>query len=80
MRAYVNISKYWPEGITVNGAYEEMFLEEGIKIDKRTLMSAKKGTLTRCEFITLVRIRDWLRKKTGNEKITIDDLIVIKSG
>lgn len=78
MRAYVDIGKYWPVGLSVSAAFEEL-LEEGTRIDRRTLVAAKKGQLTRSEYITLVRLRDWVRWKTGEDKITIDDLIVIKS-
>jgi len=80
MRAYLNISKYWPEGYTVNRAYKEIYEQQGFKVNQITLTAAKKGRLVRCELITLIKIRDWLREKTGNENLSIEDLIVIKSG
>ena len=77
MRAYVDIGKYWKDGLSVNAAYEELLIK-GMKIDRRTLSSAKDGTLARSEYSTLIRLRDWVRELTGNKKLCIDDLLVIK--
>ena len=77
MRAYVDIGKYWKDGLSVNAAYEDLIMK-GMKIDRRTLSSAKDGTLARSEYSTLIRLRDWIRELSGNEKLCIDDLLVIK--
>ncbi len=77
MRAYVDIGKYWSEGLSVNAAYEDLIMK-GMKIDRRTLSSAKDGTLARSEYSTLIRLRDWIRELSGNDKLCIDDLLVIK--
>ena len=77
MRAYVDISKYWKEGLSVNAAYEDLLIK-GMKIDRRTLSSAKDGTLARSEYSTLIRLRNWARELSGNKKLCIDDLLVIK--
>ncbi len=77
MRAYVDIGKYWKDGLSVNAAYEDLIMK-GMKIDRRTLSSAKDGTLARSEYSTLIRLRDWIRELSGNEKLCIDDLLVVK--
>lgn len=77
MRAYVDISKYWTENLSVNAAYEELIMK-GMKIDRRTLSSAKNGTLARSEYSTLIRLRDWVRELSGNENLSIDDILVIR--
>ena len=77
MRAYVDIGKYWAEGLSVNAAYEDLIMK-GMKIDRRTLSSAKDGTLARSEYSTLIRLRDWIREISGNDQLCIDDLLVIK--
>jgi hypothetical protein len=77
MRAYVDIGKYWKKGLSVNAAYEDLIVK-GMKIDRRTLSSAKNGTLARSEYSTLIRIRDWVRELSGNEALCIDDILVIK--
>ena len=77
MRAYVDISKYWKDDLSVNAAYEELIMK-GMKIDRRTLSSAKNGTLARSEYSTLVRLRNWVRELSGNKNLSIDDILVIK--
>ncbi|BAZ47307.1 hypothetical protein NIES4102_43530 (plasmid) [Chondrocystis sp. NIES-4102] len=77
MRAYVDIGKYWQEGLSVNAVYEDLIMK-GMKIDRRTLSSAKDGTLARSEYSTLIRLRDWVREISGNTKLCIDDILVIK--
>ena len=77
MRAYVDIGKYWKDGLSVNAAYEELLIK-GMKIGRQTLSSAKDGTLARSEYLTLIRLRDWVRELTGNKQLCIDDLLVIK--
>ena len=77
MRAYVDISKYWKDDLSVNAAYEELIVK-GMKIDRRTLSSAKNGTLARSEYSTLIRLRDWVRELSGNKNLSIDDILVIK--
>ena len=78
MRAYVDLSKFWRKGLSINAAYEELLMK-GMKIDRRTLASAKDGTLARSEYLTLVRLRDWARELSGNKQLTIDDILVIKN-
>ncbi|MDJ0903601.1 MAG: hypothetical protein QNJ55_32885 [Xenococcus sp. MO_188.B8] len=77
MRAYVDISKYWSENLSVNAAYEALLMK-GMKIDRRTLSSAKNGTLARSEYSTLIRLRNWVRELSGNENLSIDDILVIR--
>ncbi|NJP22367.1 MAG: hypothetical protein HC763_28895 [Hydrococcus sp. CRU_1_1] len=77
MRAYVDLSKYWRKGLSLNAAYEELLMK-GMKIDRRTLAAAKEGTLARSEYLTLVRLRDWARELSGNELLTIEDILVMK--
>jgi hypothetical protein len=78
MRAYVDLSKFWRKGLSINAAYEELLMK-GMKIDRRTLASAKEGNLARSEYLTLVRLRDWARDLSGNNQLTIDDLLVFKN-
>ncbi|MEM8673437.1 MAG: hypothetical protein AAGF83_06140 [Cyanobacteria bacterium P01_G01_bin.67] len=77
MRAYVDISQYWDENLSVNTAYEELIVK-GMKIDRRTLAAAKNGTLARSEYSTLIRLRDWARELSGIQDLSIDDILVIK--
>ncbi len=77
MRAYVDLSQFWREGLSINAAYEELLMK-GMKVDRRTLAAAKDGTLARSEYLTLVRLRDWARELSGNKKLTIDDILVIE--
>lgn len=78
MEVYVDLRPYWPKGLSINAAYEELLLK-GLKVDRRTLSAAKAGTLTKSEFITLVKLRDWIRQLTGKPEITIDDLLRIEN-
>jgi len=78
MKVYVDISQYWPQNLSLNAVYEELLLQ-GRKIDRRTLSGAKAGTLTKSEFVTLVKLRDWLRERTNNPDLKIDDLLIEKS-
>jgi hypothetical protein len=77
MRAYVSIGRFWKEGLSVNAAYEQLIVL-GMKIDRRTLSSAKDGTLARSEYSTLIRLRDWVRELSGNANISIEDILIIK--
>jgi hypothetical protein len=77
MRAYVDLSKFWRDNLSINAAYEELLMK-GMKVDRRTLAAAKDGTLARSEYLTLVRLRDWARELSGNQLLTIDDILVIK--
>lgn len=77
MKIYVDISQYWPQNLSLNAVYEELLLQ-GRKIDRRTLSGAKAGTLTKSEFVTLVKLRDWLRERTNNPDLKIDDLLMQK--
>lgn len=77
MRAYVDIGRFWDEKLSVNAAYEELIVQ-GMKIDRRTLSSAKNGTLARSEYSTLIRLRNWARQLSGNNELSIDDILVIR--
>ena len=77
MKAYVDIGKYWKDGMSVNAAYDDM-ITKGLKVDRRTLSLAKQGALSRSEFSTLISLRDWVRELSGNKKISIEDILVIK--
>jgi hypothetical protein len=77
MRVYVDIGRFWKEGLSVNAAYEQLIMR-GMKIDRRTLSSAKDGTLARSEYSTLIRLRDWVRELSGNSSLSIEDILIIK--
>jgi hypothetical protein len=74
LKICVDIGSYWPDGLSVNAAYEELLMQ-GIKIDRRTLSSAKSGTLSKSDFATLIKLRDWVRQLAHNDKLTIDDIM-----
>jgi hypothetical protein len=74
LKVYVDIGSYWPDGLSVNAAYEELLMQ-GVKIDRRTLSSAKSGTLTKSDFTTLVKLRDWVRRLAHDDRLTIDDIL-----
>jgi len=74
MRVCVDVSEYWPNGLSLNAAYEDLLMQ-GRKVDRRTLSNAKAGTLTKSEFTTLIKLRDWLREITKNPELKIDDLL-----
>ena len=77
VKVYVNIGKYWKEGMSVNAAYDDL-ITKGLRVDRRTLSSAKEGTLSRSEYSTLISLRDWVREISGNKKISIEDILVIE--
>lgn len=77
MTVYVDLSKYWPKDLSLNAAYEELLIQ-GRKVDRRTLSAAKAGNLTKSEFTTLVKLRDWIRELTMNPDLKIDDLLMSK--
>jgi hypothetical protein len=74
VKVYVDIGSYWPDSLSVNAAYEELLMQ-GIKIDRRTLSAAKAGTLTKSDFATLIKLRNWVRQLTENKDLTVDDLM-----
>ena len=74
MKVYVDLGQYWPEGLSVNAAYEDLIMQ-GMKVDRRTLTAAKTGTLIKSEYATLIRLRDWVRKLTGDPNLSIEDLL-----
>jgi hypothetical protein len=78
MRVYVDIGSYWPKNLSVNAAYEELLMQ-GRKVDRRTLVAAKTGILTKSEYLTLIRLRDWVREISGNPSLTVDDLLKIEN-
>ncbi|MEG3437745.1 hypothetical protein V0288_11500 [Pannus brasiliensis CCIBt3594] len=77
VRVYVDIGKFWPVELSVNAAYEQLLIR-GAKVDRRTLSAARSGTLARSEYLTLLRLRDWVRDLTGNSELTIDDLLRVE--
>jgi hypothetical protein len=77
MKVYVNIGKYWKEGMSVNAAYDDL-ITKGLRVDRRTLSLAKNGTLSRSEYSTLISLRDWVREISGDKKISVEDILVIK--
>ncbi|RUS93136.1 hypothetical protein DSM106972_097300 [Dulcicalothrix desertica PCC 7102] len=48
---------------------------QGVKIDRRTLLAAKSGTLTKSDFATLIKLRNWVRQLRNDDKLTIDDIL-----
>ena len=75
MKVYVDIGSYWPEDLSINAAYEELLMQ-GVKVDRRTLGAAKAGKLSKSDFATLIKLRDWVRELTRNKELTIDDLMI----
>lgn len=69
---FVDISPYWPKELSVNAAYEDL-LRQDKKIDRRTLIAAKEGRLTKCEFSTLLKLRDFASQR-AERQLSIDDL------
>lgn len=74
MKIYVDIGFYWPDGLSVNAVYEQLLMQ-GVKIDRRTLLAAKSGTLTKSDFATLIKLRNWIRQLKNDDKLTIDDIL-----
>ncbi|NJL11241.1 MAG: hypothetical protein HC908_16735 [Calothrix sp. SM1_7_51] len=74
VKVYVDIGSYWPDGVSVNAAYEELLMQ-GVKIDRRTIAAAKAGKLTKSDFATLIKLRNWVRQLTGNKELTVDNLL-----
>lgn len=74
VKVYVDIGSYWPEDLSINAAYEELLMQ-GVKVDRRTLAAAKAGKLTKSDFATLIKLRDWVRQLTSNKELKIDDLM-----
>ena len=78
MKVYVDLGQFWPEGLSINAAYEDLIMK-GMKVDRRTLSAAKSGTLIKSEYTTLIRLRDWVRNITKNPKLSIEDLLRIEA-
>jgi hypothetical protein len=72
VKVVVDISPYWPKNLSINAVYEEL-LRQDKKIDRRTLVAAKEGRLSKCDFLTLIRLRDFASQQAGRE-LLIDDL------
>jgi len=72
VKVVVDISPYWPKNLSVNAVYEDL-LRQDRKIDRRTLVAAKEGRLTKCDFSTLVRLREFASQQAGR-KLSTDDL------
>lgn len=72
---FVDISPYWPKNLSINAVYEDL-LRQNQKIDRRTLAAAKEGRLTKCDFSTLMKLRDFAAQRAGRQ-LSIDDLFQI---
>ncbi len=75
VKVVVDISPYWPKNLSINAVYEDL-LRQDKKIDRRTLVAAKEGRLTKCDFSTLIRLREFASQQAGRE-LLIDDLFQI---
>lgn len=73
---FVDLSPYWRDDLAVNAVYEDL-LRQDKKIDQRTLRAAREGRLTKCEFVTLLRLRD-LASQLAGRSLKIDDLFRIE--
>ncbi len=75
MKVFVDISPYWSKELSINAAYEDL-LRQDKKIDRRTLIAAKEGRLTKCEFSTLFKLRDFA-SQLAERQLSLDDLFQI---
>ncbi len=72
---FVDISPYWPQDLSINAVYEDLVRQDK-KIDRRTLVAAKEGRLTKCDFSTLLKLRDFASQR-AERRLSIDDLFQI---
>lgn len=75
MKVFVDISPYWPQELSINAVYEDL-LRQDKKIDRRTLAAAKEGRLTKCDFSTLLKLRDFASQR-AERRLSLDDLFQI---
>ena len=68
----LDLSSFWPEGVTVETASREM------QMNSRGISTMKKGT-ERGSWITLIKLSRWLSARTGTT-VTVDDLLVVQEG
>lgn len=76
MKVYVDIGSFWGERLSINQVYENL-VKQGKKIDRRTLSAAKHGQLSKCEFTTLLRLRD-LASQLAGRHVTLDELFKVE--
>jgi hypothetical protein len=69
----IDISDYWPTGLSVNKAYEDS-IRKNCRIDRRTLTAAREGKLAKCEVGTLIRLRDFAAQMSG-KKLALEDVM-----
>ncbi|WP_225896083.1 hypothetical protein [Dendronalium phyllosphericum] len=69
MPKYVDLSPYWTEekNISIQKA------KDMTGLDKRTLSSAKKGQLERCQFETLFKLKDFASELAG-KALTLEEI------
>lgn len=72
MANYVDLSKFWPDDFPISEAIRKTGL------DRRTLSSAKKGFLDRCQIDTLVALQK-LASEWNNREVRLEELIVFRS-
>jgi hypothetical protein len=78
MRAYADISAYWPADengrpVTVNSVYVR-FIATDNKLSYDTLAGARFGTLTGGKFTNLVKLANICSALSG-QKVSVQDLI-----
>jgi hypothetical protein len=81
VKVFVDISPYWPKDsatkdLSVNAVYEDL-LRQDRKVDRRTLSAAKEGRLAKCDFTTLVKLRDFASHVVGRQ-LSIDDIFRVE--
>ena len=73
--ARYTIKKFWPEGMTVNAAYESFGRELGL--NPHTLKKAKEETLSSIQADKLIALKilcsNWAGKPVSLEEIVQDD-------
>ncbi|MBE7384356.1 MAG: hypothetical protein F6J95_023455 [Leptolyngbya sp. SIO1E4] len=71
MANYIDLSKFWPEDFPISEAIRRTGL------DRRTLSSAKKGFLDRCQIDTLIALQKLVSELRG-EKVSLEEMIVFR--
>ncbi|NER83543.1 MAG: hypothetical protein F6K42_29120 [Leptolyngbya sp. SIO1D8] len=72
MANYIDLSKFWPEDFPISEAIRRTGL------DRRTLSSAKKGLLDRCQVDTLIELQK-LASEFQGKKVQLEEMIVFRT-
>lgn len=76
-RVTLNIKGYWPEGLSLESAAEEM-KTLGMPLNRLSLGSIRRGGTERGDYLTPFKLAAYLSHKTG-KKITAMDLLEVES-